>query len=240
MHAEDSSSASVNFLIIRAVKQTSDGVYKLTPEKGSAFFLRTRYLKTISEDRLVAVVDGLGENDSLFVPEDCLKPGARGVFTHQEADELVSAALVFACETMAMQYLARAEQCRRSLSQKLYKKGCSMAAVEEALDYLEEKDYLSDRRFAGAWLRTRYIDHAEGRRRLSAELANRGIKTDVAKSALDEYFGEHSELDLCRRAFTKFAKLNPRADGQKIYAALTRYGFSPSMIKKTISGAGDD
>ncbi len=238
VHAEDSSSASANFLILRDVKkQTSDGVYKLTPEKGSAFFLRTAYLKTISHDRLVPVTDGLGENDSLFVSDGCLKAGVRGIFNEEEKEELINAAYVFACETQAMSYLSRAEQCRMNLSKKLVSKGFSLPVIQEALDFLEQKDYLSDLRFAGAWLRNRYIDHAEGRRKLSAELAQRGISRENAKCALDEFFAEHNEFDLCKRAYKKYMRTASSVSDEKIFASLSRHGFSAANIKKVMKNA---
>ena len=94
--------------------------------------------------------------------------------------------------------------------------------VEAALTYLEGRGYLSDLRFATAWLNTRKINHYEGRSRLAAELAARGIARDVASKALDEFFSENDEEEICRKAYEKLSKTK---SDDKLIAALVRSGF---------------
>ncbi len=214
-HVEDSSSASVNLfslkMVIQEVKQTLSGVYEITPEAGSAFFLRAAYLSVVGEDRLCV--------------HEC--------FTDEEYADILNAALVYRTEVAAMSYLARAEHCRSALSSKLLKKGLDKHAVESALDYLESVHYLDDGRFAGAWLRTRAIDHVEGRQRLSAELACRGISRMVARNALDDFFATHDEHELCRVALQKCLRQKKTED--KIYASLQRSGFSIKEIRSVLN-----
>ena len=104
--------------------------------------------------------------------------------------------------------------------------------MEASLTYLEGRGYLSDLRYATAWLNTRKINHYEGRSRLSAELTARGIARDVANKALDEFFTENDEDELCRKAYEKLSK--SKAD-EKLIAALLRSGFSMKQIKSIIS-----
>ncbi len=222
-------------LVICGTRQTSSGVYEITPDSGSAFFLRTAYLSLVKEEQLLPVIGGLGASDSLYIEQADLKPGMQGVFSDEEAQDILHAALVYSVEAAAMTYLARCEHCRASLQAKLLKKNLDAAAVEQALDYLESVSYLSDRRFAGAWLQTRYIDHAEGRRRLSSELAARGVDSEAAKLALNEYFEEHDEAELCARAYRKYLRLHSNPDSDKLISSLTRLGFNYSLIKKTIA-----
>lgn len=199
-------------MLIRSIEQTSPGVYKLTPDAGSAFFLRTAYLSRLDGGALEAAAGGQQE------------------FGEQESLEILDAALAYAAECTAMAYLGRAEHCRFSLAAKLHKKGVGRQAAEAALDYLESTGSLDDRRFAGAWLRNRSIDHTEGRLRLRAELAARGIERSIAEAALDEFFQEHDEQELCSRACKKIAAC--KRDPLKIRAALLRAGFSPKLIRE--------
>lgn len=199
-------------MLIRSIEQTSSGVYKLTPDTGSAFFLRTAYLSQLDEASLQS---------------------APRSFTETESEELLTAALAYSAECAAMAYLGRAEHCRASLCAKLLKKGVERQAATAALDYLESIGYIDDRRFAGAWLRSRAIDHTEGRIRLRAELAARGIGSRTAEAALDEFFGDRDEQELCLRAYRKFAK--SKGDPLKIRAALLRAGFSPRLIRRCAS-----
>lgn len=190
--------------------QTLQGVYEITPDAGSAFFLRKEYLSLVDSERICA--------------------GAE--FNDEETSDILNAALIYSAEYAAMTYLARAEHCRAALTQKLLKKNIEKKAIEPALDYLESVRYLDDERFAGAWLRTRSIDHAEGRIRLAAELASRGVNRTAAKNALDEFFSEHDEMDICRRAYRKARVL--KSDPDKIKASLVQKGFTLREIDAVI------
>ncbi|MDO4505553.1 MAG: regulatory protein RecX [Spirochaetales bacterium] len=197
-------------MLIREMVQTLQGVYEITPGAGSAFFLRKEYLSLVDSERICA--------------------GAE--FNDEETSDILNAALIYSAEYAAMTYLARAEHCRAALTQKLLKKNIEKKAIEPALDYLESVRYLDDERFAGAWLRTRSIDHAEGRIRLAAELASRGVNRTAAKNALDEFFSEHDEMDICRRAYRKARVL--KSDPDKIKASLVQKGFTLREIDAVI------
>ena len=192
------------------VESSYSGMFKLTPEEGSAFFVRKEYLP-----------EGLFERIDVGLE-----------FDDEETDFLLDAGLTCAVELKAVGYLARAEQSRFGLSRKLIEKKYDKKYVEAALTYLEGRGYLSDLRFATAWLNTRKINHYEGRSRLSAELAARGIARDVAGKALDEFFTENDEDELCRKAYEKLSK--SKAD-EKLIAALLRSGFSMKQIKSITS-----
>ena len=192
------------------VESSYSGMFKLTPEEGSAFFVRREYLP-----------EGLFERINVGLE-----------FDDEETDSLLDAGLTCAVELKAVGYLARAEQSRFGLTRKLIEKKYDKKYVEAALTYLEWRGYLSDLRFATAWLNTRKINHFEGRSRLAAELAARGIARDVAGKALDEFFTENDEDELCRKAYEKLSK--SKAD-EKLIAALLRSGFSMKQIKSIIS-----
>ena len=192
------------------VESSYSGMFKLTPEEGSSFFVRKEYLP-----------EGLFERIDVGLE-----------FDDEETDSLLDAGLTCAVELKAVGYLARAEQSRFGLTRKLIEKKYDKKYVEAALTYLEGRGYLSDLRFATAWLNTRKINHYEGRSRLSAELAARGIARDVANKALDEFFTENDEDELCRKAYEKLSK--SKAD-EKLIAALLRSGFSMKQIKSITS-----
>lgn len=198
-------------MVVRQIQQTFTGVYEITPSVGSAFFLRACYLSLLSEDSLAAGKE----------------------FSDEETEDLLSAAVAYGAEFAAMTYLARAEHCRCGLERKLLKKEIARPAIEKALDYLEQCGNLNDERFAGAWLRSRSIDHAEGRVRLAAELAARGVERNASKKALDEFFSERDELEICRRAYKKCRMLKKSLD--KIKASLVQKGFTLKQIETVIS-----
>ncbi|MBP5519369.1 MAG: regulatory protein RecX [Treponema sp.] len=195
-------------MIIKSIAETSySGMFKVAPQEGSAFFVRKEYLP-----------------ENLFEKIDV---GAD--FDETETGFLLDAGLSCAAELKAVSYLARAEQSRFGLTRKLIEKKFDKKYVEAALSYLEKRGYLSDLRFATAWLNTRKINHYEGRSRLLAELSSRGISRDVASEALNEFFGEHDESEICKKAYEKLAK---NKSGDKLTAALIRQGFSLKQIRE--------
>ncbi len=195
-------------MVVKTLVETSySGMFKVTPEEGSTFYVRKEYLP-----------------QGLFERID-----AGAVFDDEETDFLLDAGLICAVELKAVSYLARAEQSRFGLSRKLIEKKYEKKYVDSALSYLEGRGYLSDLRYATAWLNTRKINHNEGRSRLLAELLGRGISRDLADKALDEYFNENDEDEICRKAYEKAVKKGK--SGDKIIAALVRQGFSLKQIK---------
>ena len=132
----------------------------------------------------------------------------------------------------ALALLARCEQSRAGLTKKLLAKGYGKDTVAGVLDALEEKGFLSDARFARAWLNSRRITKTEGRTRLLAELAARGIAKDVSKKAVDDFFEEFDEEEICLRAAQKY--LSRGYSGEKLMAAMQRSGFSYKMSKAVI------
>ncbi len=132
----------------------------------------------------------------------------------------------------ALALLARCEQCRAGLERKLLQKGFSKPTVDGVLDALEERDFLSDKRFARAWLNSRRIGHYEGRSRLLSELAARGIGKEISKEAVDAFFEEFDEEEICRKAAQKF--LAQGKSGDKLMAAMQRAGFSWKMASAAL------
>lgn len=195
---------------ILKIENIGSDCYKIAAESAE-FFLRAYYLK--------------------FVREEELCEGAE--FLEEREEDLIFAGLAFAAEKKAVSYLERCEQCRAGLQKKLAQKNFEKAAVEAALDYLERRDFLSDARFARAWLNSHRIAKPQGRARLSAELASRGISRQVSENALREFFEESGEEELCARALKK--RVRERKSGEKLVAALIRDGFSYKMIRAAMA-----
>ncbi|SEQ67267.1 regulatory protein [Treponema bryantii] len=194
-------------MIIKTIAETSySGMFKVAPEEGSAFYVRAEYLP-----------EGLFERIDVGVE-----------FDENETDCLLDAGLTCAVELKAVSYLARAEQSRFGLTRKLIEKKYDKKYVEAAMSYLELRGYLSDLRYATAWLNTRKTNHYEGRSRLSAELATRGIARDVANKALDNFFAENDEDEICRKAYEKLSRTK---SGEKLTAAMLRQGFTQKQIR---------
>jgi len=195
-------------MVIKSIAETSySGMYKVAPEEGSAFFIRKEYLVNVDFDTIDVGAD----------------------FNDQQTDEILDAGLACVVELKAVEYLARAEQSRFGLTRKLIAKEYDKKYIDMALTLLESKNYLSDERYARAWLNTRRINHYEGRSRLLAELQSRGIGKDVSQSAINNFFEENDEMEIRRKAYERFLKKGK--EGEKLVAAMMQAGFTYKQMK---------
>ena len=195
-------------MVIYGTEQVSPEVIKINSSAGLAFFIRFQYLK-------------------LVLPESiCIN----AEFSDEEEQDILDAGMCYAAEMKAVEYLARAEQCRFKLLQKLLNKKYEKQYVERALDYLESKNYLNDVRFATFWLNSRKINRFEGRTKLCAELLSRGISKQDALAALEEFFEDTSEEELCKKDLEKCRRA--KKDDEKIVKTLLSHGFSYSLVRK--------
>ena len=207
-------------MVIKTREQISPEVIKISSDTGSAFFLRTEYLTHVEDGEIV--------------------PDAE--FSEEREDDIIDAGLTYSCELKADEYLARCEQNRFNLTKKLLDKKFEKKYIEKALDYLEKKNFLSDFRFAVAWLNSRKINHKEGRIRLQLELASRGIGKEDFNKALDDFFAENPEEELCRQCYEKLLRTMKISEEdelsedqeEKIIRSMSQKGFSFSLIKRII------
>ncbi len=201
---------------IKSVEPTSyEGMYKLTPEQGVVFYARQEYLSGIELDNIQCGSE----------------------FDDDDEEALLDAGLICAVELKAVSYLARSEQCRFGLKRKLLAKQYKSEYIDKALSFLESKNYLSDERYAAAWLNDRRINHYEGQTKLLLELQSRGIDKAVAADAVKEFFTDNDEEEICRKAYERFVKKGKSED--KLIEALLKAGFAYKMIKNVMDSETD-
>lgn len=193
-------------LLIVSIEATSADCVKLTIAGGGVSFLRVCYLCVVSPCELQE----------------------RSEFNGDEEADIIQAIKCSEAERMAMALLDRAEQSRHDLMRKLAKKGIDQNVATRALDYLEERGFLSDERYARAYLTSRRMRY-EGRAKKAANLAIHGIDRDVAKTALDEFFTEYPEEEICLKALQKGLESGKTRD--RLGMSLVRKGFSASMVR---------
>lgn len=215
VHAEDSSSANADSTFsIRKIEWASAGVLRIVPAEGPSFFVRDTYI----QDTLPL----LHEAGDTCSPE--------------VAESLFFAARVYIAERQAYAYLSRAEHSRKQLEIKLEKKGFSRQESNPALNYLEESGALDDTRFAEAWLHSRLVKAGEGRLKLLAGLASRGISRECAQSAVDLFFKDHDETEILYKTAEKLMKQGKTGD--KLLESLARKGFSPGKTRSELKKNG--
>ncbi len=134
----------------------------------------------------------------------------------------------------AANLLARREHAPRELCQKLARKGYSSDVLDQAVDELRARDWLSESRYA-AFLARHRASQARGPRWVQAELSAQGIEGEVCIAALSQ-----DELDwdeACARAARRLPARDPEPRRrQKLYAR----GFAPEQIDAALAALARD
>ena len=211
---EDSSSPSDSLSLLEAERTGTAGErIKLRLSDGSCFFICEEDLRDqgISPFELVP---GLQLSGALIRR---LKEGS----VRRQARE------------KALDLLARAPHTTFSLRLKLLKRGFDAPIVEEVLNFLREKEYLDDRRFAESWLRARTERRPEGRALLVSGLLRKGLHREVAEDAVDDFLTPDVEQEHARRALDKL-KRSGETDPDRLMRKLAARGFSYPLIRGVI------
>jgi regulatory protein len=109
--------------------------------------------------------------------------------------------------------------------------------VEELVVKLKDQDLLNDQSFANWWVEGRKNSRSTSKRKLYSELAQKGIKSDIASSAIEDSFTDDDELDSLKKLINK--KKDKYPDQQKLMSFLASKGFSYSSIKEALSVEDD-
>lgn len=128
------------------------------------------------------------------------------------------------------QTLARRYKSRRTGAMK-EAPGVSQAVAGRVLARLTKKGYIDDESFARWWVETRHLVKGASRRKLSSELAAKGVSREIIEGVV---------MDSARDDSSELAKLlaKKRArypDQQKLIAYLMRQGFSYDDIKAALA-----
>lgn len=153
------------------------------------------------------------------------------------------------CYGKAVQLLALRAHFRAELEAKLSRRGYPEDEIAAALDRLTAEGYLDDRRTAAEFTAARMQGSGEGRRRLRAELARRGVDAEVAEEAVAELTPE-DDLPAAREAARRWAARRPagkppQAERASLARHLERKGFSHRAIfallnERTGSGESEE
>lgn len=143
----------------------------------------------------------------------------------------------------AMYSLDLRDHSEKELRLKLMRKFDSQY-VEEAINKLLELGLLDDRRFAENFAQELFTHKKYGKHRIKSELFIRGISSDIVSDVLDELF-EYEDtdnvqriVDIIRKKY--YNKLNDENGRKKVFAAMTRMGYSFSDIREALHQFSDD
>ncbi len=133
----------------------------------------------------------------------------------------------------ALGLLARREHSRMELTRKLELAGFSTEEIAPLLDEFEEKNWLSDRRFAESYVAAHRTK--AGSVKLAHELRQRGVSDDIIEAVLDTQ--RDSELERARQVWQKKFGAPPADAAEKARQMrfLQSRGFTAETIRKTLA-----
>jgi regulatory protein len=138
----------------------------------------------------------------------------------------------------ALRLLARREHSRFELARKLEQAGFESRDIAALLDEFENKNWLSDRRFAESWV----ADHRAraGSVKLAYDLRQRGVSDSIIESVLGEH--RDSELERAREVWRKKFGSAPADAAEKARQMrfLQGRGFSSWVTRQVLAGLSED
>lgn len=138
----------------------------------------------------------------------------------------------------AVGYLAARARSKREIEQKLLQAGYRPCTVEMVLYKLEREHLLDDADFARQWVESRSM-HQLGRNRIAQELRRKGVSPEEAEEALGAIDEEEQLTGAIKLAERAAARIKPGEDPRKaahrIYAMLSRRGYSWDTAREAVS-----
>ncbi|MGI2329550.1 recombination regulator RecX [Planococcus sp. YIM B11945] len=139
----------------------------------------------------------------------------------------------------ALNYLSFRMRSEGEVRQKLKEKEYGDAVIDEAVKKLYTLNFLDDRAFSEALMRTQMASGKKGPRAIQQDMAKKGIDKQMQKDVLDSY-SEEEQLEIARGLAEKLAakekNKTPNQIKQKITDLLLRKGYSYSLINQAIEG----
>ena len=128
----------------------------------------------------------------------------------------------------------------RALHRKLIQKEYSAADADEAIRRLVDNGLLDDEKYAEQYARSKILSTGASKRRLTQDLYRRGIKGDVATTAIANVIADE-EIDtavviesVARKKLAQLGDLEPLVLRRRLFGFLARRGYDVDEIKSVV------
>ncbi|MFC4319884.1 recombination regulator RecX [Litchfieldia salsa] len=142
----------------------------------------------------------------------------------------------------AVHYLSHRMRSEKEVVDYLKKKEVDGPIIQEILHKLGEYNYINDRDFAIAYVRTQMNTTQKGPEVIKRELNEKGIVNHLIGESLEE-FKEEQQLatakNLVEKLHNKSSKVSSMEQRQKIETALRRKGFPWNIIEAALAESED-
>ena len=129
----------------------------------------------------------------------------------------------------------------KALHRKLLQKEYSAADADDAIRRLVDNGLLNDEKYAEQYARSKILSTGASKRRLTQDLYRKGIKGDVATSAIANVIADE-EIDtaaiieqVARKKLAQLGDLEPLVLRRRLFGFLARRGYDVDEIKRVVS-----
>ncbi|HOX54750.1 MAG: regulatory protein RecX [Candidatus Omnitrophica bacterium] len=127
---------------------------------------------------------------------------------------------------------------RKEIEDRLKRKKFTTATINSAIDYFDKLALINDEEFAAGWMKSR-LAKPLGLRRISLELRQKGIPSEIIEQARDSLKDNYSEYEvvseLAREKLKKLKNIDSKKAKARIYSFLIRRGFSIDVINEVVN-----
>ena len=195
------------------------------PERTSVY-INGRFAFGVDKETLIRL--GLYEEQEISKPE---------------LDKLIYEAEKQKAKEYAFRLLNFRMRSRIEMTARLQRREFSQEIISAVINDLEKIGLIDDEKFAQAFASDRLNLALKGKRLIFAELIKKGIDNSEIKTILSQ-IDVSKEEDACAALIQKYnnryQRFSPTEKKQKLYALLTRRGFSYPIIKKVLSIKEDE
>jgi regulatory protein len=140
----------------------------------------------------------------------------------------------------ALNLLSARPYATRALHRKLIQKQYSAADADDAIRRLVDNGLVNDAKYAEQYARTKIAITGASKRRIQQDLFRKGIKGDVATSAIATVL-EQEDIDpaavierVARKKLAQLGDLEPIVLRRRLFAFLARRGYDVDEIKTVV------
>jgi regulatory protein len=141
----------------------------------------------------------------------------------------------------ALNLLAARPYTTQTLRRKLIQREYPAADADDAIRRLVDNGLLNDAKYAEQYARSRILMSGASKRRLQQELFRKGIKGELATTAIDNVI-EQEEIDpaamierVAKKKLAQLGSLEPLVLRRRLFAFLARRGYDLDEIKAIVS-----
>ena len=133
---------------------------------------------------------------------------------------------------LVLQLVARRPRSERELRDYLRRKNQDEQTTQNILNKLSDIGLLSDEAFARSWVESRRLLKPVSRRRLTQELRQKGIASDIIEIVMEE--DQTSDTQTLQDLIERKRKQTKYRDGTKLMQYLSRQGYGYDDIKNAL------